>query len=247
MRGTIERPLLCVIVALAGFGISSVVLNATQEKAGKRQLTFDERLESKVAQYDTGGRPFVGAVLDLVCRYQLPLGLEYVDREAVRKPLNLKLTNKPVREILQALVAQVPQYRLRISPDVIEVYSPKARADASNFLNTVVANFARTGQTPRMVSLAIYSAVTAERHQVCCGIVNVLEPGDAPTVTLALRDKRAYELLDALVARMQGFWIPVVPPEKLSVPGPKLWEVYQLEYGPNLAMADLERAFPPEK
>lgn len=236
-----------VAVAVASLIPSSDSLKATQETPRRKQPSFDQRLGIRVLRYDTGPRPFVRAVLDLVSKYQLPLGLEYVDREALRRPLNLRLNNKSVREILQALVAQVPQYRLRISPDVIEVYSPKARADASNFLNTVVANFARTGQTPRMVSLAIYSAVTAERHQVCCGIVNVLEPGDAPTVTLALRDKRAYEILDALVARMQGFWIPVVPPEKLSVPGPKLWEVYQLEYGPNLAMADLERAFPPEK
>jgi hypothetical protein len=162
-------------------------------------------------------------------------------------PITLKLSNKSVQEILETLVAQLPQCKVRVSSGVVEIYSPKARADASNLLNTVVNHFESSGQSPRMTSWAIHAAVMSERHQMSGLAGSVMEPGHEPKITLNLKDRRVYEILDALVAQDgESLWVSVVPPQMLSEPGPKLWEVYHLG-AQDLVMSDLKRAFPPER
>jgi len=230
-------------VAAAALAGSAVLLWGTQ---GREAQTFDQRLESKVAAFDTRGRPLARVVLDLASEYKLPLGIEYVDRGAVRRRLDLRLTNKTVRDILGALVDQLPQYRLSISPGVVEIYSPQAREDKSNVLNVVIDDFAAT-ETPRLTSYALYQALMDRLHQPCCLIGNVMESGDARPMALHLQRMRVYEILNALVAQDgQSLWVPTVPPEQLSALGAKPWEVYELGW-PELVMGTLQRLFPPDK
>ena len=234
------------ILSLVCISDSNIFLNAGQEATKQKHPSFERRIESRVAKFDAEGRPMVRAILDLADEYQIPLGIEYIDRDAVWRPLKLKLIDKSVREILERLVAQLPQYKLKVSSGVVEIYSPTARADASNLLNTTINHF-ESSNTPRMTSWALHDAMASERHQVPNLAGSVLEPGHEPKITLNLKGRRVYEILDDLVAqRGQSLWVPVVPPQKLSEPGPKLWEVYPLG-AKDLVMDDLNRAFPPDK
>lgn len=247
MSWRFRREIGCVILVLASIGGSGVYLHCSQEVASHKRSSFENRVESRVAEFDVRGRPLVRAVLDLADQYQLPLGIEYVDSEAMWRPLNLKLSNKSVHEILEALVAQLPQYALRVSSGVVEIYSPKARADRSNLLNTVLNHFETSGQSPRMTSWSIHASMMSERHQMPNLAGSVLEPGHEPKITLNLKERKVYEILDALVAQNgESLWVTLVPPKKLSEPGPKLWEVYHLG-ARDLIMSDLKRAFPPDK
>ncbi|HEV2349766.1 MAG TPA: hypothetical protein VG028_07980 [Terriglobia bacterium] len=247
MRRKFRRKIGRLILVVACLSDSTVLLNANQEVAERKRPSFERRVESRVAQFDAKGRPLIRAILDLANEYELPLGIEYIDREAVWQPLNLKLSNKSVCEILEALVAQLPQYKMRVSAGAVEIYSPKARADASNLLNTVVENFAVTDKSPRMASAAIYAAMMSEHHEMCCLAGSVLESVGEPKTTINLKNRKVYEILDALVAQNgESLWVPLVPPQRLSAPDPKLWEVYQLGWQ-DLVMSDLKRAFPPER
>ncbi len=68
-------------------------------------------------------------VLDLAYDYHLPMGLEYVGQNAVRQRLVVKTHNATVRQVLTAVIAGLPEYRLGSSNGVVETYSPKARDD----------------------------------------------------------------------------------------------------------------------
>jgi hypothetical protein len=56
--------------------------------------------EQRVARFDTSGRSLVAAVVDLAFRYQLPTAIEYADRDATTRSLNLQFRDESVREIL---------------------------------------------------------------------------------------------------------------------------------------------------
>ena len=216
------------------------------EGAQDKTTTFDQRLESRVALFETNGRPFVRVVLDLASEFRLPLSLEYLDRNAVRRPLSLRLANATVRQILTKLVAQLPEYQLSVSPGVLDFYSPQARADKSNPLNAVIDDFSETG-TLRMESLAIYQAMMSKAGKPCCQAGDVLESGDARPVALHFRDKKVYELLNQLVAKDgKSLWVCTTAPGRSPEPGVKPWEVYELGWT-QFIMADLQKVFPPEK
>ncbi|PYU96790.1 MAG: hypothetical protein DMG25_00685, partial [Acidobacteria bacterium] len=206
---------------------------------------FTERLESQVAEFDAAGRPFVQLVLDVAYEYELPLGLEYVDADAMKQPMNLKLRNERVREVLLAAVAQLPQYRLEVTPHMLKIYSPKARSDSCNLLNTTIHDFKCLAQSPRMASMEVYAAMMSQLHVPCCEAGDVLDSGHPRTVSLDLQDKKVYELLNAIVAQNgETVWVALVPPEKLSDRKAKLWEIYGLGPGwERILLRDLRGTF----
>jgi hypothetical protein len=73
MRRRIRREIGWLILALVTIGGSSVFLYASQEVTRQKRASFERRIESRVAEFDAKGRPFVRVVLDLAYKYQLPL------------------------------------------------------------------------------------------------------------------------------------------------------------------------------
>src|SRR5437879_3808087 len=164
------------------FALAPRLLQGDQAPDVRRAPSLSARLQTPVAAFDAAGRPFVRIILDLAYEYQLPLGLEYVDAEAMERPLSVKLQNKRVRDILQDVLALLPQYRLKVTPLILEIYSPKARTDSSNLLNTSIDNFKCLDQSPRMASVAVYSAMMSQIHVPCCQFGNVMDSGHPRTV-----------------------------------------------------------------
>ena len=218
-----------------------------QARAGKSP-SFDERLSVRVPVFDSDHQPLVTALLRIVYEHHLPLGLEYVDGDGARRPLEVKLQNKSVREVLEALVARLPEYRIAFAPGVIEVYSPKARESGTNLFNTLIENFDAENQTTRMASALLYEALAEKIHPGVPSFGNVLDSPSAPTMSLHLRSRRVYEILDAIAGRDGGtLWAVAVPPDKLPVLRPELWKLYELNF-PNwevMARSDLLGLFPP--
>jgi hypothetical protein len=237
-------------IALSIFPAFAPVLGWSEERQAKAQkpASFEQRLELGVAAFDTKERPLVRAVLDIVYEYRLPLGLEYVDAEAVRRPLELKLKDKSVREILRAVVAQLPQYQITFAPGVVEIYSPQPRADASNLLNTVIENFEVRNQDAKRASWEVYASLEAQLQPHNAVIGNIL--GEvSPKISLHLRHKKVYELLGAIVtANGDSLWVPRVPPERLSNLDETPWQLFGLGAGwEELVLTQLQALFPHKK
>ncbi len=250
MKNNVSFRFAAVFIALSIFHAFAPVLGWSEERRAKAQkrASFEQRLELGVAAFDSKERPFVRAVLDLVYEYRLPLGLEYVDAEAIRRPLELKLKEKSVREILRAVVAQLPQYQITFAPGVVEIYSPQARADASNLLNTVIENFEVRNQDAKRASWEVYASLEAQLRPHNAIIGNIL--GEVPPkISLNLRHKKVYELLDAIVTENgDSLWVPRVPPEKLSKFDETPWQLFGLGAGwEELVLTHLQAVFPYNK
>ena len=91
-----------------------------------RALSFEEKLDRRV-RFDTAGRTLVASIVELAFRYQLPTAIEYADREATTRPLNLQSRNESVRSILEAITEQVPGYSVSFSDGIVESFAARGR------------------------------------------------------------------------------------------------------------------------
>jgi hypothetical protein len=239
-RGALTR-----VAILAGMFCAPFV---TAGAEAQQPPSFRQRLATRIGTFDSNHQSLVATLLRIIYEHHLPLGLEYVDRDAARRPLDVHLRDTSVQETIQSLVDQLPEYRVTFGPGVVEVYSPKARADPSNLLNTVIESFQATNQTTRMASAALHEALAATLHPVSPPFGNILDSPSAPKLSLYLRGKKVYEILDAIAAKDGSImWAVAVPANKLSALQPELWRLYELGF-PNwevLAREDLLRLFPP--
>ena len=62
-----------------------------------RSLSFDEKLERRIAHFDMAGRTIFASVLDLIYEYELPAGIANADRDSVARPVNLEFHHQSVR------------------------------------------------------------------------------------------------------------------------------------------------------
>lgn len=208
--------------------------------------SFEQRLLTRLESYESGGRTFVQALLDLVYQHRLPAALEYLDADAVRKPLNVTLRHTTVRHALVALAGQLPQYRLNFSSGLVEVYSSRARGNPSSMLNVVIQNFRVEEADPRMAGYHLFGALSATLHPGR-GYGGSFAPlGGPKKITLHLRKAKVHDILNAIVAqRGDAIWIVRVPPERLSTFQVGLWYLYSLdEQWKHVVLEDAERLFP---
>jgi hypothetical protein len=108
-----------------------------------RALSFTQRLDNRVERFDTAGRTLLDNVIDLAFRFQLPTAIEYADHDATT-PLNLHFHNESVRGIIEAIIRQVPEYRVSFSGGIVDIFASKGREDSSNLLNKTIRDFSVT-------------------------------------------------------------------------------------------------------
>lgn len=211
----------------------------------RQPLSFEAKLAQRVERYNAAGRSLTDAVLDLAFEYQLPLGVEYVDRGAALRPIEIELRQKSVREILGALVATAPEYRIDFSGEIVHLFSPVARQDSSNLLNTVIPNFEVSEIDPYMADMELICALHRQLQPPAgCGGSHPI--GSPQRISIHLRRARLYEILDAIAAKQGAVWFVNVRPETLSKNQPDIWHIYEL-VSPfdRVAKEKLQGLFPP--
>ncbi len=193
---------------------------------------FEQKLDKRIERFDTAGRTLIASLIDLAYEYELPMGIEYLDRDAASRPINVELRNESLRGILVALVQQLSEYRVGFSSGIVDVYAPKAREDTSNMLNKVIKSFnvseVDTHRADMELSCTLARELTPPRP--CAGSIGLGQWGPLK-ITVSFHNATAYEILNAIVSQNgKAIWTVMAPPEKLSeahIGG--LWHIYPLE------------------
>jgi len=192
---------------------------------------FESKLDKRVEHFDTAGRTLIASVLDLAYEYELPIGIEYVDR-ALTRPIKLEFHHDSVRGILVAIIQQAPGYRVAFSGGLLDIYAPSAREDPSNLLNKVIRNFAVTELDTHRADMELLCALARELVPPggCGGSIAVGQWGPLK-VTVHLQNAKVYEILNAIVAQNgKAIWTVLTPPDQLSkIQFGGLWHIYPLE------------------
>ena len=195
-------------------------------------LSFEAKLERRVGQFSTSGHSFVASVLELAYQYELPMGIEYINRETATRPIRLEFRDETVRGILLAIVRQASEYRVGFSDGLVDIYSPKARSDPSNLFNRVIKDFGISQVDTHDADFALFCALGRELvpPSSCFASVAIGQWGKQ-NVTVHLENAKVYEILNAIVAQNgKAVWTVVAPPDKLSkIQFGGLWHIYPLE------------------
>ena len=104
------------LICLSALWLSILSAQSVKPPTAKVQLprvsTFEQKIDSVIERFSTSGRTLVDSVIELAYKYQVPMAIEYADREATTRPLNLEFHNKSFRGIVEAIVKEEPQYRV---------------------------------------------------------------------------------------------------------------------------------------
>ncbi len=180
------------------------------------QTQLERKLDQRVARFDTAGCTFVSCVTALAYCYGLPTAIEYVDRDAAHRSLNVIFHDESIREILDALLQQTPEYRVDFSDGIVDVYSPKARADSSNVMNTVIANFEVKQMETRQADFWLFCEVATKVNKGWCGGSIAVGAWDPTRISLHMQNAKVYEVINAIVAENgRAIWTVTAPPDRM--------------------------------
>jgi len=223
------------LVIMLAFSLTIVsersVTHKEMSTQSARMALFEQRLDRQVERFDTSGRTLVATVVDLAFTYQLPMAIEYADRDATTRALILQFHNESVRGILKTITRQFPEYGISFSGGIVDIFVPKAREDSSNLLNTAIREFAVMQGDTHEADFQLFCAVSREVGAQTCTSSIAGGQWEPLRITLHLQNAKAYEVLNAIVAENgNAIWTVMVRPEKLSkLQNGGIWYVYPLQ------------------
>jgi hypothetical protein len=222
--------LICVCASWLPILSAQSVRPSTPKVQLPRVSGFEQKTNSLIKRFSTSGRTLVNSVIDLAFKYQVPMAIEYADREATTRPLNLEFHNKSLRGIVEAIVKEDRQYRVSFSNGIVDIFSPTAREDRSNLLNKVLKDFSVTEMETREADFKLFCAlVQAAGSNGCAGSLAAGQ-WDPIRITLHLQNARAYEILNAIVAQNGSAIWTVTASNLASFPKSSgLWYIYPLQ------------------
>jgi hypothetical protein len=187
------------------------------------------RLVQRVKDYDNGGAPLIPTLLGIADTYNVPMGIEKVTKEALERPVRVKLQEGTLGGLLDLCVAAVPGYSWALHDDVIHVYGADELTRTSNLFNHVIPSFKIREQTLNAANSGLRMSLTmAKDHPT--GII-ASHPGSTDfedsRLTFAAKNATVREILNALVSLYgNSVWIARVPPQRLSqLPQAGLWTI----------------------
>ena len=192
---------------------------------------FVKKLKKRVERFDTAGSTLVASVVELAYQYQLPMAVEYVNRDATTRPLNLQFHNESVQRILESIIRQAPEFRISFTEGLVDIFAPQGREDTSSLINKVIKDFSVTKMDTHAADSELACVLGREAGASMCA--GSFAGGQWPSVqiTLHLQDAKVYEILNAIVAQNgKAVWTLMVRPERLSkLQTGGLWYVYPLQ------------------
>src|SRR5437762_9158326 len=168
---------------------------ASQAKGPPNIPSFKDKLEEKI-EFETAGQTLIESVLSIAYKHELPIGIEYVNREALTRPINLRFQKESIREILVAITRQIPGYQIAFSDGLVDIFLPQERKDPSNLLNRVIKDFNITERDTAEVNaeLACALAQAIDSSKVCMNSIAKGQLGKRK-ITIHLRNAKVYELI----------------------------------------------------
>jgi hypothetical protein len=193
---------------------------------------FNEKLDKQVSRFATDGRTAVESILDLAYQYELPIGIEYLDKAAMTRPIDLQFQNESIRKILIAIVQQLPEYQITFSDGLVDLFVPRERQDLSNLLNTVIKQFNINETDTSMANYELACALTHEidPSTICAGSIAKGQLGKQK-ITLHLQNVKVFQIINAIVAQNgKAAWTVIASRSSLiGRDASDLWHIYPLQ------------------
>jgi len=203
-------------------------------------------LSKHVASFSGRGLCLVDALLRLGGQEGVPLGVEYVSREALAKPITEDFHNTTVKGILERLLAGDKGYTWRVQEGVLVVSHKSVASGEANLLNRVLPTFVIRRCSIAEASNVLYMSLNSQLHPEVRGYAGDYNPGDMQNLVgpLELRNAMVRQVLNRLVsgANKKAAWVVRVQPGSLDrLPPGGLWTIIEYENPPRQYAQELRR------
>jgi hypothetical protein len=227
-----------------GFVLSAVLENgAVSASQAGQSPTIPSR---EVASFNVRGLCLVDALLALGQQEQVPLGIEYVGRDALEKPITEDFHSTTVGKIVEVLLGGGKGYTWCVRDGVLNVSHKSVAAGKGNLFDRVLPEFVIRRCSVADASNVLYMSLNRQLHPEITGYLGEYNPGDMRNLVgpLELRNTPVRDILNRLVssANRRAAWIVQVQPGCLDqLPSGGLWTIIEYQTPPRQYAAELLR------
>lgn len=196
-------------------------------------------LSRRVPSFSVEGLCRVDALLVLGQQEQLPLGIEYVDRDALEQPLTRHFQEATLGEIIRAILGGRDGYSWQVRDGVLDVTHKLEASGKRNLFDYVIPEFAIGRCSLADASNLLYLELDRQLHPQTTGYAGDYNPGSCQEMIgpFELRNMSVRQILSRLVsASNRAAWIVRVQPGGLDyLPRGGLWTIIEYEDPPRHA------------
>lgn len=215
------------------------------------QLSLSNRLQEPVTDFDNGQKPLIQTLFIVARKYNLPMGIEKVDRSALQKPIVVQLEQGTVKQLLDACISEVSGYAWVEQSETINVFGINEFSSPKNLLNTVIPHFEVNDESLPTANYKLRNVLEglwlSQRHKQTNpqGMIGSypFNPSHVDArVTINIDRATVREILNQMVSPFRGafIWITRVTPEHLSLlPKAGLWQIVGSETEDPTSLLDL--------
>lgn len=216
---------------------SGVSLGGSAPPVHGRQACQLSKLPTKlVDSFRADKVSLIDALLQLARQEQIPLGIEYVDFEALEKPIAVNLGPATISEVLDAILKQGSGYSWSVQDCVVNVSHASISENSGNLLNTRLPRFSVPSVSLQEGSHVLEMTLDHEIHPQVQRWFGSFPAGTSPKRIgpLDLHNITVKQAVNRLVAEAGGAaWIVQVPPGKLGrLPSYGLWRIIEYDTAP---------------
>jgi hypothetical protein len=220
------------------------------QSSSQEAALISKKLAVRVETFDNQEKPLIETLLKIADEFHLPMGIEKVENVTINRPIQVRLKNVTVKQILDACVGQAADYSWVIKDGVILISSRSLEAQASNLFNFVIPHFKADNislnDANHKLSNSLYYQKVKPKSFGGSQLGNLNLEGKL--VSLDVKNATVRHILNSLVALHGGsVWIARVAPEATDkLPSAGLWKILPHgSYRPYFDPQSLQRS--PEK
>jgi hypothetical protein len=186
---------------------------------------FGQSLEAKLIQdlatYDSVRTTTLEQLVEVAQRFQIPMGLEWVDtpNEKAAKPIHVR--NIRLRELISKILDQQDGYKFVVADGLVQVTAIGLAEDPLNFLNIRLPIYGAKRKSLSEVSYWLQVRIKASLHperNFGGGFGGTSAQGDFnnPTITFSVTNATVRQILNKIaVAQGNCLWVAHLNPSRL--------------------------------
>jgi len=99
------------------------------------------KLDQQIDDFDSEATSGEEQLIELAQRFQISIGIEWIDARAKKAALPIHVRKTTIREAIRLILQQHPDYEFEVKDGIIHIFPPAFVNDGRNFLNLRIQEF----------------------------------------------------------------------------------------------------------
>jgi hypothetical protein len=222
------------VVRICGMVVIASIGMAARTGTAVTATTISTTVES----FEVKGQTRMAALLTFCQTFGLPLGVEFLDPEALTQAVEVSARNQSVGSTLDLILPAAKGYQWSLEDGIVHVSSGVVPRGPKNLLDVVISDFRfRQPATVQWASENVKMALSHELHPEILGFAGHYPTGNPKDIIppFAKQNATVRELLNTIVREspVGAAWVVRTSPAKLDkIPERGLWKIFEYQKPP---------------